>query len=238
MIDWVEKLLSLQEKDNRIAKLREQVQSVPEEKQKATDTLNEAETGLSTAKTAVQNCEKAIKTVELDIETINTKRMDFEAKSTMIKDNSDYRAALHQIETCKNSVAEIEERELVLMEGLEAARRRYKEALKAEEALEKRIDQVMRDLDTRLQNCTAQLDKLQAQRQELLTDIPSDVARRYERMLNSRRANNPEAIAFAAVRNDTCMSCHMTVTPQTRTNASKGLVCTCSNCGVLLYFDS
>jgi len=138
MHDWVQRVLELQEKDLRIAKLEDQVASVPQEKAKATSALAEAHVAVVAAKAAMMDKEKAIKSLEIEVDTIETRRRDFEAKSTMIKDNDDYRAALVQIDTCHRLVQDLEDQELTLMEELEAARETLRAERKGEEADDRR----------------------------------------------------------------------------------------------------
>jgi predicted nucleic acid-binding Zn-ribbon protein len=237
MHDWVEKALELQDKDLRIARLEDQVKAVPAEKARAEAMLHGAEEALQAAKAKVTDEQKAIKHLEIEVDTVNDKRRDFEAKSTMIKDNDDYKAALHQIETCKKMVSDLEDRELVLMEALEEARTELETAKKDYAAAENRVTQVIADLDTREQNCRAQLEKLTQARKDALAEIPKSVAGRYSRLHQSRRGNGQEPLVLAPIRSYNCGFCHMDVPPQIRMDASKGQVVSCPQCGVLLYSE-
>ena len=157
MHDWTEKLLLLQEKDLRIARLEEQLQAVPVEKARASQELQETQVAVTAAQEQVRTEEKAIKVLELDVESTRTKMRDFQSKSAMIKNNEEYRAALTQIEACRQRVSEIEDQELAAMERLDQARRELDRCQKLMAACKQRVGERVVDLDTRLQNCSSEI---------------------------------------------------------------------------------
>ena len=237
MEDWVQSLKAAQDKDIRIARLQTQIDAVPVDKNNAQATLDEAEGAVNEAKKALQEVEMAIKTLQMDVDDAENKRRDFEKKSIMIKDNNDYKAAMHQIEMVKEKVGGLEERELQLMEQRDTAKERVEAEKTRFESVAKRTKQHMDDLDSRLQACESQKTKLVAERDDLLADVPRDVARMYERLLTSRLRAGREPIGFAPVDNNSCSCCHMEVPPQVRVNAMKGKKVNCPQCSVLLYCD-
>lgn len=237
MDDWAASLKNVQDKDLRMARLEAQINAVPAEKENAKATLAEAETAIHDAKESLQGVEVAIKRLEVEVDSIEAKRRDFESKSLMIKDNDDYRAAMHQIETCKQQVSQLEDQELALMEQLETAKSRFAAEKKRFAAVEKRTHQHLEDLDRRLAACQAQMQKLEAERDELLEDVPRDVVAMYKRLLASRRHAGRDPIGFAPIEDSSCSCCHMNIPPQIRVNAMKGQKVNCPQCSVLLYVD-
>mgnify|MGYP006302475137 CR=1 len=235
MQEWAEKLQALQETDLRCDKLQQQIDAVPKEKEEAETLLRNERDALTAAKDQVANVKKAIKSVEIDIDTVKERQRDFESKSTMIKDNDEYRAALHQIETCKKKIAELEDKELQHMEKLEEAKSQLEDEKKVEDAAEKRIAEMLADLDKRAENCRAQVEKLQAKRKELAEEVPDKMLREYERRRKSKLRSGGNAQVFVEVKDSTCMSCHMAVPPQVKTNARKGMLEQCPQCGAMLY---
>lgn len=235
MQDWVEKLLALQENDLRIDKLQQQIDAVPREKADAQKIMQEELDALQTARDRVTQLQKSIKHVELDIETTRDKQRDFEQKSTMIKDNDEYKAAMHQIDGCKNKIAALEDQQLEYMEELEAARAELAEEKKTKDAAEKRVNEMIADLDQRATNCEAQLSTLREKREALRSEVPDNILRKYERLRASRLQNGSNPEVFVEVKDSTCMSCHMSVPPQVKTNARKGMLEQCPQCNAMLY---
>lgn len=237
MFEWVEKLLVVQDKDLRIAKLQEQVQSVPTGKAKVNDMLRENERGIGAAREALQEHEKALKHLEMEVEGLRQKKADFQAKSTMIKSNEEYRAALHQIDQCSHHIEQLEDQELEIMENLEQARSTLRQKQKEFEEAKQRASEMNADFDTRLKNCEQQVAKLKAERDEALKDVDRTMAARYERLLQHAGKRFGDYRVLVPVRDDVCDRCRMNVTAQTRMNARKGMLVSCENCGAMLYHE-
>jgi len=234
MHDWVEKLLELQEQDLRAAKLREQVESVPAETTKIQQMLSAADEVVKASEEQVLVDEKAIRQIDMETEDIRAKMRDFQTKSAMIKDNVDYKAAMLQIEGCQKRIRDLEDRELELMEDLEASREVTRQRQKEREATKARAASMTDDLQKRVERCTGELERLESQRADAINGIPSKVLRRYERLRPSPRLRGR---VFVPVRDGVCDGCHMNVTYQARVDARKGLEVSCENCNALLYAE-
>lgn len=236
MRDWVEKLLILQDKDLRISKLEGQVSAAPEEKARLASLLVAAQDASQNAKVALQDEGKALKTLELESEAVVVKMQDFQSKSAMIKSNDDYRAAMTQIDKCKKKIAGIEDRELLVMEDVEAAGNVLQQKQKELDAAQARVREMAADLDTRVKNCNIQLEKLRQQRALAIAEVKPEVASRYERMQQSNKKKMRELRVFVPLHDNICDYCHMNVTAQIRMNARKGEAICCENCGAMLYW--
>ena len=237
MHEWVEKLLALQDKDLRIARLEEQINAAPADKKKVDRLRTDAQSAATAAHDELQNQEKSLKTLEIEAETVRDKMRDFQSKSAFIKNNEEYRAAMSQIDGCKQQIRGIEDRELVVMEAIEEDRAAYAERRKELQAMEKRVSDMLADLDTRVKNCNAELGKLRGERKAAAAEVKADVARRYERLRQKRRQGRSDRRSFVPIRDDVCDCCHMNVIAQIRNNARKGLDASCENCGALLYWE-
>jgi predicted nucleic acid-binding Zn-ribbon protein len=240
MQDWVQKLLAVQELDLRLDKLREQMASVPEELAKVEHMLHADEAEMATAKDGLKTIEKALKDLELDAEGLRAKKADFQTKSALIRSNEEYRAALHQIEQCNKLIADLEDKELVIMEKLEAARGAVAVAARKVEATKARAREMTADLETRRANAKAQIDKLLAERAPTLAGIPPETIRRYDRLRASpARISSADRRALVPVRDGICCDrCRMNLTAQTRMNARKGMAVACENCGTMLFSEA
>ncbi|MBT4818220.1 MAG: hypothetical protein HON70_21105 [Lentisphaerae bacterium] len=200
--------------------------------------LKGAETALGDAKTQLQEQEKALKTLEINADTIREKMRDFQSKSTFIKNNEEYRAAMTQIDTCKKQIEDIEDDQLLVMEEIERGRTLLALRTKEFKAAESRVAEMITDLDTRLKNCGAQIKKLEAIRSEAIKGVEPAIARRYERLIKKPNRGGPSRRVLVPILEDVCDRCHMNVIAQIRMNARKGMVASCENCGAMLYWES
>jgi len=73
MHEWVSKLQVLQEKDLRIAKIEEQVESAPVERAKVQQFIDDAKAVTAAAKNQVVQEEKRLKDLDLQAESIRTR---------------------------------------------------------------------------------------------------------------------------------------------------------------------
>jgi predicted nucleic acid-binding Zn-ribbon protein len=237
MHDWVQKLLAVQEIDLRLDKLREQTASVPEEQARVARMLQAEESELTHAREALRTIEKELKELEIEADGLRAKKADFQTKSAMIRNNDEYKAALLQIDQVNKLVSDLEDRQLEVMERLEAARGTVNTVLKRLEAARQRAREMNADLDTRLANSKAQTDKLLAERAPALAGVGAETIRRYDRLRASpARVNSPDRRALVPVRDGVCCDrCRMNLTAQTRMNVRKGQPVVCENCGTMLY---
>jgi predicted nucleic acid-binding Zn-ribbon protein len=237
MHDWVENLLEVQRIDVRMAKIQAQLDSLPKDIE-ATEELQRAdERRLAEVGQRMIQLEKELKGIEMDVEALNAKKSDFQAKSTMIKNNDEYRAALHQIEQCDHRIAQLEDRELELMEALEEARGAKRACAAVLDVTKRRIAEVQQDYETRRKNSEAALAELLATRAPALAAVEDKAAQRYERLRQSGRSRAGQPV-LVPVRDEVCGRCRMNVTAQLRMNALKGMPVNCQNCGAMLYSEN
>ena len=237
MPDWVQKLLVLQDKDLRIAKLDEQLRSAPEEKAKVQATLAASEAAVAEAKKALQNDQARLKDFDNQVETIRQRMRDFQAKSAMIKSNTDYQAAMTQVKGCSDEIRGLEAKQLTVMEEIERARVLLHDRQKARDASQARVKEMMADLDTRVANCTTQVEKLRAERTAALAEVEPQVAQKYERIRTSSRKSLPDRRIFVPLKAGACDRCHLNATAQVRMNVRKAMAVSCENCGAMLYWE-
>jgi predicted nucleic acid-binding Zn-ribbon protein len=236
MHNWVENLLEVQRIDIRMAKLQAQFDSVPGDKAAAEGLLHGDEQRLAAAREAVQTLEKELKSIELDVEGLKGKKTGIQSKSAMIKNNEEYRAAMHQIEQYDHQIAQLEDRELEVMDAIEKARTAQAECLRVLDVTKRRVAEVRGDLDKRLAGSKAALDEMAKIRQPALAAVDAQAAQRYERLRSSGRSRNGQAV-LVPIRDEVCGRCRMNVTAQLRMNALKGMPVTCQNCGAMLYSE-
>ncbi|MBT3285885.1 MAG: hypothetical protein HN849_10680 [Victivallales bacterium] len=234
MHNWVENLLEVQRIDVRMAKLKAQLNSVPRDIAAAEELRHGDESRLTEAHARLIELTKELKVLEMDVEALNAKKTDFQAKSAMIKSNEEYKAAMHQIEQCNHSVAQLEDRELELMEGMEEARKEEAECRSTMDVTQRRVTEVQQDLESRRVSSEAAMAEMAAARAPALAAVDKQAAGRYERLCRSGRARAGQAV-LVPIRDEVCGRCRMNVTAQLRMNALKGMPVTCQNCGAMLY---
>jgi predicted nucleic acid-binding Zn-ribbon protein len=232
MQESIEKLLILQDRDQKIRREQGELARIEPERQMLRAKAAAAQTGLESAKLRIRQIESARKDLELEVETKKQMIVRYANQQFQTRKNEEYRALAHEIDTCKADIFKIEDGEIELMEQIEAAQ---KEILRATQALNdarELVDDQVVQLDAREQNLKRDLAELEANREQLASAVDESARDRYERLLRSKGEN-----VVVGVEHGVCGGCHMKLPPQllVTCQGEKDLV-GCSNCGRILYY--
>ena len=127
MKDWIVNLLALQETDMRIRGIKERLKMLPKERVRLDEESKNEKTQLEESKTGSLKTELEIKQVESSIAEINEEINRLQSQSIMIKKNDEYKALLHEIDTCKEKISQLETTEINLLDDLEAKHEEFRE---------------------------------------------------------------------------------------------------------------
>jgi uncharacterized protein len=232
MLDLIEKLLVLQDRDRKIRRVRGELSRIEPERHTFQAKAAEAQANLENAKNRVKQAESDRKALELEVESKKQLIARYANQQLETRKNDEYRALAHEIETCNQEIFKIEDREIDLMEQAETAQRQVQQATQAANQARKFMDEQFANLNAREQNLRKELDTLEANREELCSAVDEAARARYERLTRSKGEN-----VVVGVQHGVCGGCHMRVPPQllVQCQAQQELV-TCSNCGRILYY--
>ena len=233
MLETIEKLLILQERDRRLQRLRGELVQIEPERQALRAKAADAQKALENAKEKVKQLESDRKNLELEVEAKKQLIAKYSLQQFQTRKNEEYRALAHEIELCKDEIVKIEDRELELMEQAEAAQKDVVRRTQASGEVRKMVEDQTTQLGSREQALKKELAELETNREELAT-AAGDIARaRYERLVRSKGEN-----VVVGVQHGVCGGCHMRLPPQLLVScqAQQELI-TCSNCGRILYYS-
>src|SRR5271154_6860310 len=141
MQDVIEKLLTLQDRDRRLLRVRDQLAHMAPERQMLQDKAAGAKAGLDAVKTKGKLVETERKKLELEVDSKKQQIEKYSLQQFQTKKNEEYRALAHEIETCRAGIAGLEDQQLELMEQADTvqkqvalAGREAEEAVKATES--------------------------------------------------------------------------------------------------------
>src|SRR6266481_3713651 len=145
MLDVIEKLLVLQDRDRNILKFRDELARIPSERAELHARLAAAQASLESGKTRVKQIESDRKKLELDVEA-KQQLERYSAQQFQTKKNEEYRALSHEIETCRQIIVQLEDQELELMERAEQAQKEVTAFTQAAADAKRTIDSRLADL--------------------------------------------------------------------------------------------
>jgi uncharacterized protein len=232
MLDSIEKLLVLQDRDRKIHRVQEELAQIAPERETLRNRASATQTQLDAAKNRVKHIESERKRLELEVESKKTQIEKYANQQLQTRKNEEYKALAHEIETCKGDIMKIEDQEIVLMEQTEAAQKEVARANGEANEAKKLADSLIAELGQREENFKKELAGLQQGRAELAAAVDESARNRYERLLKGKGDN-----VVVGVQHGVCGGCHMKLQQQLLVScqAQKEIV-TCSSCGRILYY--
>lgn len=232
MQEVIEKLLVLQDRDRKIHRVQHELAYISPEREGLKAKASATQLQLDASKNHVKQIESERKRLELDVESKKSQIEKYANQQLQTRKNEEYRALAQEIDHCKAEITKIEDREIELMEQMEAAQKDVAQAtIQANEA-KKLVESQISQLNQREENLKKELSELLEGRAQLAAGVDETARSRYERLLKSKGDN-----VVVGINHGVCGGCHMKLTAQTLVSckSEKELV-GCSNCGRILYY--
>lgn len=232
MLEAIEKLLVLQDRDRRLIRLRVELADIEPQRRLVQTRHLTAEAEFEKAKHNAHQLESDRKKLELEVESKKEQISKYAAQQWLTRKNEEYKALAHEIETCKAGISSLDDQQLVLMEKIEAAERQV--AAAAETLRKARADsdvqlQQMAEAEARLRK---QLADAEDARTAAAAPIDPLLLGRYERILKSKGDR-----VVVDVQRGVCGGCHVKISRQNVIDcqADRDIV-QCPNCARILYY--
>ena len=232
MLEAIEKLLILQDRDRRLIRLRAEVANVDPQRRLVQNHRTGAEQDFEAARQNLLRLEAERKKLELEVDSRKGQIDKYSAQQWQTRKNEEYRALSSEIENCKRAIRDLDDQQLGLMEQIEAAERRSAAATEALKKARADADEQVRQCNETEARLLKQLANAEAERQTAAAGIEATLLARYERILKSRGDK-----VIVGVERGVCGGCHMKLARQDVLNTQAGReVVQCPNCTRILYF--
>ena len=232
MLEVIEKLLILQDRDRNLLRTQTELSGVEPQRERAKARANGSQAALDAAKLKAKQIEADKKKLELEVQAQNERIAKYSGQQLLTKKNEEYRALAHEIETCKGNISKLEDQILELMEKADAAAKEVAAATKVAAEAKKDVDAEVAELGKREVNMKARLAELQANRKDLAAAVEEGALARYERLLKSKGEN-----VIVGIQHSACGGCHMRLPTQVMVACqAQSEINSCPHCGRILYF--
>jgi predicted nucleic acid-binding Zn-ribbon protein len=232
MLEAIEKLIILQDRDRKLIRLREELAHIPVERVQLQTRAAAAQTSLDTSKQKGKQIESDRKKLELDVDAKKQLIEKYSLQQFQTKKNEEYKALAHEIEMCKEAIFKLEDQQLELMEQAEQAQKEVAAATQRTAEAKKTIDARLSDIAAREANLKKELADLETNREELATAVDETTRSRYDRLLKHKGSN-----VVVGIQHGVCGGCHMQLSRSTIvTCQAEQEIVTCTNCGRILYY--
>jgi predicted nucleic acid-binding Zn-ribbon protein len=232
MLDSIEKLLVLQDRDRKIHRVQEELAQIAPERETLRAKAGSTQAQLEAAKLRVKQIESERKQRDLEVEAKKSQIEKYANQQLQTRKNEEYKALAHEIEMAKAAIFQIEDQEIVLMEQAEAAQKDVLRATADANEAKKLADSLIAELGQREENFKKELAELQRGRAELAAGVDESARNRYERLMKSKGDN-----VVVGVQHGVCGGCHMKLQQQLIVSVqSQKEIVTCTTCGRILYY--
>lgn len=227
----IEKLLVVQDIDIRIRDIEHKLRDIPARKQVELARLEQHKLAVAKAEEQVKGIQVEVKRLALEAESRQTKIAKLRQQQLELKTNREFKTMDGEIGMVEAEIKRLEDRELELMESIDAARRGVGEQVAA---LKKEDDAVQADikvLDARAAELNGELSRCNAEREIAASDIDAKWRAYYERVFHRKKDR-----ALVPLEGGFCGGCHMKLPPSIAHATRKdGDMVVCEQCGRLLY---
>ena len=231
MLQEIEQLLVLQDRDRKIRTLQFELKMSPAERKEVEDKLASTAAQLEAAKLQAKTLEVEKKKLEVDAQAKRDQIGKFKGQQFQTRKNEEFQALTNEIKHAETDIQTIEDRELEVMDQIEKQRASNSAAEQEFAKSKNQLNQQLTDLDAKAKTIAGHLEGLEAERAKLAEGIDEDLLSRYERLFASKGD-----VAVVPIEHEVCMGCHMKITTQTavRVKAGKEIV-SCEQCARILY---
>jgi predicted nucleic acid-binding Zn-ribbon protein len=234
MLEEIEKLLALQDRDQKLRTLRLELQAVPNEVASKQKLIADSAARLDLARTRAKAIEVEKKSLQGEAASKRDQIARYKTQQLQTRKNEEYTALSHEISNVENLIAQIEDKELTLMEEADSLAPQIAAADKTHADEKARLEGQIALLREKEGNLKTRIDEVQKNRASAVEGIDEELLERYERLFETKNAR-----AVVAVEHDVCTGCHMKITAQTSLalRSDKSIV-SCPQCGRLLHLPA
>ncbi len=225
-------LVGLQKKDNEINDLIKSLEIIPGQIASGQKELEGKRGKLNALQADIDSLKKQRNQLEQNAKTEADHMAKTKTKLPTVKTNKEYTAILHETDAIKAKITEIEDKELEIMELLDAKEQEIP-GLEAEfKGEEDQFRQYKQKKEAEQARAQKELEEAEAQRAGLVKDIDPKFVAHYEKIRIAR-----ETLAVVAIIGDTCQGCHQNLQPQVALEVRTGMkVHQCQSCYRFLCF--
>jgi hypothetical protein len=232
MLEVIEKILILQDRDRKILTVNDELAHIPAERQQLQTKAAAAQSALDAAKHQGKHLESERKKLELEVDAKKQLIERYSLQQFQTKKNEEYRALAHEIDMCREAITKLEDQQLELMEQADLTQKQVAAAAQLAGEMKRNTDSLLASLAAREQSLQKELAELQTNRGQLSEAVDEETRSKYERLLRQKGQK-----VVVGIQHGVCGGCHMQLSRQiVVTCQAEQEIVTCPNCGRILYY--
>jgi predicted nucleic acid-binding Zn-ribbon protein len=225
-------LYRLQQVDSQIDQIQARLKAIQQTLENDV-ALRAAKEGFAAAEGKHRDATRALKLSEADVQKQQTKIQQTETSlyGGKVQNPKELQDLQKDVASLKRHLETLEERELEALIAVETAEKELQVAKIDLEHLQSNLKDQNKDLTQESETLRRNLERLNAERQAVVTDIASQALSVYDQLRKQKRG-----LAIATIAENTCEACGTTLTQsQQQTARSASQLFHCPTCGRILY---
>jgi len=224
-------LITLQDGDVEIKRLREEVESLPARREELERQFAESVKEYLAIKQELEDAQGSRRRLEAELEQEQQKHQKFKNDLMKATNEREYTTAVREIDVARKAISALETEVLKLMERIEKLDAQVAERTPEMESRRVEVDRQLKEWHAVADANQLRLETLRAERVAKMQSLSPDARATYERLSKMR-----SGFALAEARDYSCMACRMKIRPQVFADIRKGdSIITCESCGRILY---
>ena len=233
MSEELQRLIRLQQLDDRIVELQQRVLAVPDEIESQGKSLQESRDAVERLREQADGKARAQRRLEGEVELLQQQLSRYQEQLMDVKTNREYRAMRHEIAGVRARISSKEDEILEIMLALDELDEQTREAGRVAEERASEVSSRQQELETFAASSETNMAGFEQERNRLTRDLPEPLLEQYRRIAS---ANNGQALA--QVSGQSCQACNLRLRPQLFTEVKTGLkIFTCETCNRILYYQ-
>ena len=225
-------LYRLQQVDSQIDQIQARLKTIQQMLENDVE-LRAANEGLAAAEGKTRDAERALKFIEAEVEKqrIKIEQTESSLYGGKVHNPKELQDLQKDVASLKRYIQTLEERELEAMITLESAEKELQTAKTDLERVQANLKEQNKDLASEGEILRRALERLNSERQAVVTDIASQTLTIYDQLRKQKRG-----LAITTIADNSCEACGTTLTAsQQQTARSTSQLFHCPTCGRILY---
>jgi len=225
-------LISLQDVDVEIKRLKAEVGSLPARREDLENRFAAENREFLDLKQQLADTLTQRGSVEQELESEQQKLEKFKNDLMKATNEREYSTAVREIDVAKKAISALETEVLKLMEQVEKLEAQVTELSPAIESKRIELERQVQEFESLAKSGEEKLEKLLTDRSPLIETLSPNARGTYDRLSRIK-----SGLALAEAKDYKCLACRMTIRPQVFNDIRRGeQIITCENCGRILFY--